>query len=334
MLGSRPIIMQSATSPSLVVVAPVFNEEELVAEFLDRLARAAPSIGLAGVVLVDDGSTDQTVTRIEQAALTFPVALNVVRLSRNFGHQTAVVAGCEAACALAEKLGADWVGVIDADLQDRPEDFAALLAHHATHDVVYAVRGQRLDGAVMRACAPVFYRLLSKWSHIPIPENAGTFSVMRLPLCRIIVENSDAEPYFPGLRAWVGFRQKGVTLTRQPRARGESKVALRGLIRLSLRAFMLYSDLPLHMFFLLGLFLMALMGAAGLVVVGLRLAHLIDPSGFTTLFIVQIASLGLVIFFMGVLAFMVNRVKHNSSRQRAWVVMENRVMGAKNGKKP
>jgi len=174
----------------------------------------------------------------------------------------------------------------------------------------------------MKTFAPVFYKLLSSWSSIPIPENAGTFSVMRLSVCRVIVESSDTEPYFPGLRAWAGFRQKGIVLERQAREQGESKVALKGLIRLSMRAFMLYSDLPLHMFFILGLLLMTVMGLAGLLVITLRLVNSIEPSGFTTLFIIQVASLGMTIFFMGVLAFMVNRVKHNSSRQRAWVIME------------
>lgn len=299
----------------------MYNEEDNVDEFFRRLAVHSEA-GLLGVVVVDDGSRDQTVSHIKRLFATYPVPIRLVRLSRNFGHQQSVIAGCNAACDMAQELGAEWIGVIDGDLQDRPEDFALLFDQAHNQDVVHAVRAQRHDGWIMRTFAPIFYNLLSRSSNFPIPRNSGTFSIIRLPVARTIVESADSEPYFPGLRAWAGFRQKGVALDRQARASGTSKVALRGLIRLSLRAILLYSEIPLKMFFVLGLFLMLIMGLAGAVVVFLRLIKVIDPSGFTTLFIVQIASLGVNLFFMGVLAFMINRVKHNSSRQRAWLVME------------
>lgn len=311
----------------LIVVVPVYNEEGMVDAFLDRLAGVAAQIGLAGLVVVDDGSRDQTVTRIEARAGRFPVPVQLVRLSRNFGHQPAVVAGCRAACALAEECGATLIGVIDGDLQDRPEDFVRLLARIPEHDVVYAVRESRRDGWIMRTLAPLFYRLLSASASFPIPENAGTFSVLRLPVCRLIVESADADPYFPGLRAWAGFRQVGVPLERQARAQGTSKVGLRGLVKLSFRAFLLYSDLPLRLVFWAGIALSLGMGCLFILVVLLRLIGVINPSGVTTIIVLQLASLGVTIFLVGLMAFMINRVKVNTSRQERWVVMEQRRFG-------
>jgi dolichol-phosphate mannosyltransferase len=306
----------------LIVVAPVYNEELNIREFLARLAAVAGRIGLAGVVMVDDGSKDQTVTLIEELAGSCPVPVRLVRLSRNFGHQTAVVAGCDEAVAWGEEIGAVWIGVLDADLQDRPEDFETLLAQSAGRDVVYAVRGKRLDGFVMRTFAPLFYKMLFASSSFPIPPNAGTFSIIRLPVCKLIVAGADSEPYFPGLRAWVGFRQAGVELPRQARAQGESKVALKGLIRLSLRAFMLYSNLPMRLFWSFGLFLLVAVGLITLAVVVLRLTHVLQPSGVASIMILQLGSLGLLIVFLGLIAFMIDRTKQNASRQGSWMVME------------
>lgn len=311
---------------SLLVVVPLYNEEANVDEFFTRLAAGAAG-HLAGVVVVDDGSTDQTVTRVERYLREYPAPVRLVRLSRNFGHQSAVLAGCDAACKWAEDIGAQWIGVIDGDLQDRPEDFPALLDAARDQDVVYAVRAQRHDGFAMRTFAPLFYKALALTSTFPIPQNAGTFSVIRAGICRLIVDNADADPYFPGLRAWAGFRQKGIEFDRQPRARGESKVALSGLIRLSLRAFVLHSDLPLRAILYSTVALFAVLFAMALIVLVLRLAQIILPTGVTTIILLQIFSMGLGATFFTIIAFLLNRVKSNTSRQNAWMVMEIRKGG-------
>ena len=305
---------------SLVVVVPFFNEEENIDNFFNRLvASLGPS--LKGIVAVDDGSTDQTVSLIKGQIETSPVCIRLVRLSRNFGHQSALVAGCEQGCRLAEELGAQWIGTIDGDLQDRPEDFVRLLEQGANHDVVYAVRAERHDGWVMRVFAPKFYKLLSRTSLFPIPPNAGTFGVIRLPVARQIVACADADPYFPGLRAWVGYRQKGLLLDRQAREGGTSKVAIHGLIRLSLRALILYSDLPSRVVVGAAGILFALLAFLAALVLVLRLSGVILPTGVTSIILLEVFSLGLCAGFFSILTLMLGRIKTNSSRQKNWVVM-------------
>ncbi|GFK93829.1 putative glycosyltransferase [Fundidesulfovibrio magnetotacticus] len=313
----------SADDRSLVVVVPLYNEESNVEAFFDRLARGVgPDV--KGVVVVDDGSTDQTVTLVERYLHDYPAPVKLVRLSRNFGHQPAVVAGCHCAAAWARELGAAWVGVIDGDLQDRPEDFSLLLDHGAGQDVVYAVRAERYDGLVMRWCAPVFYRLLSMSASFHIPRNAGTFSIIRTEVAGLLVESADANPYFPGLRAAVGFRQKSIELDRQARASGSSKVALKGLVALSFRAFILHSDLPMRLILAaMGvLFVVLVFLGAGMLV--LRFSGTPVPMGITTVVMLNIFSMGLSAAFFFILAAMVSRVKTNTSRQQPWVIMETR----------
>ncbi len=306
---------------SLVVVVPMYNEELNVQEFFSRLGSLTDDC-LKGVVVVDDGSTDQTVTLIERLFESYPVPIRLVRLSRNFGHQSAVLAGCREGCKMAEELDASWVGVIDGDLQDRPEDFTLLLDHATEYDVVYAVRAQRHDGWIMKNIAPVFYDLLSRNSRYPIPRNAGTFSVLRTPVAMLIAQSADPDPYFPGLRAWAGFRQRGVPIDRQARAQGDSKVALKGLVRLSLRAIFLHSDIPIRLILGAAGGFFAVLGCVALVVLFLRLSGMILPTGVTTIIMLQIFSMGLIAMFFSVIAFMILRVKSNTSRQRQWVVME------------
>lgn len=320
-----------AQDQSLVVVVPFFNEEENIDNFFNRLV---DGLGhrLKGIVAVDDGSTDQTVTLVQKHINILSVPIRLVRLSRNFGHQSALLAGCEQGCRLAEEVGADWIGTIDGDLQDRPEDFVSLLDVSEDQDVVYAVRAERHDGWVMRVFAPKFYRLLSRTSHFPIPQNAGTFSVIRTPVARQIVDCADADPYFPGLRAWVGYRQKGLLLDRQARGGGTSKVAIPGLIRLSLRALILYSDLPSRVVVGAAGVLFAILAVLAAVVLALRLAGVILPTGVTSILLLEVFSLGLCAAFFSILTLMLGRIKTNSSRQKHWVVMsvEQADAGARN----
>jgi glycosyltransferase involved in cell wall biosynthesis len=130
----------------IIVVAPVYNEEANIGEFVRRLALVREPASVVGLLIVDDGSSDQSVTRIEELAGSTDFPIRLVRLSRNFGHQNAVLAGIERACIWAAEERVEWIGLTDADLQDRPEHFANLAQEADGCDVVYAVRKKRRDG--------------------------------------------------------------------------------------------------------------------------------------------------------------------------------------------
>lgn len=312
------------TVKKIIVVAPVYNEEANIGEFIRRLALVREPVSVAGLLIVDDGSSDQSVTRIEELAGNTAFPIRLVRLSRNFGHQNAVLAGIERACTWAAAEGVEWIGLIDSDLQDRPEHFANLAQEAEGYDVVYAVRKKRRDGLLMKLMAPIFYRILSHGAPFFIPDDAGTFCLMRRPVADMITKSSDNDPYFPGLRAWVGFRQKGVPVEREQRLAGKSRVGVKGLFSLALRAMLLYSNLPHQIIVFSGgvIFAGSLLVSAILVV--MRLMGLITIPGATTIVVLQVMTLGIQLVFLGLLSHMINRVKENTSRQRSWIVMEER----------
>ena len=308
----------------IIVVAPIYNEEANIGEFVRRLALVREPAAVGGLLIVDDGSSDQSVTRIEELAANAAFPIRLVRLSRNFGHQNAVLAGIERACIWAAEEGVEWIGLIDSDLQDRPEHFANLAQEADGCDVVYAVRKKRRDGLLMKLMAPMFYRLLSRGSSFFIPDDAGTFCLMRLPVAVMITKSSDNDPYFPGLRAWVGFRQKGVPVEREQRLAGKSKVGTKGLFSLALRAMLLYSNLPHQIIVFSGSMIFAGSILVSAVLVVMRLMGLITIPGATTTVVLQVMTLGIQLVFLGLMSHMINRVKENTSRQRSWIVMEER----------
>src|SRR6476661_4763811 len=163
--------------PALSVVAPCFNEEAVLGEFLQRVGTVLAGIGgSAEIVLVDDGSRDGTWGAMVKAA-AHDRRIVAVRLMRNHGHQLALTAGLTL-------CRGERVLIIDADLQDPPEilpDMMALMDGGA--DVVYGQRLQRAgDGLFKRGTAYVFYRLLSVFSEVEIPRDTGDFRLIRRPV--------------------------------------------------------------------------------------------------------------------------------------------------------
>src|SRR5580704_2644479 len=143
----------------LSVVAPVYNEEELIDEFVARATAAVADFDFE-LILVNDGSADSTPQRLDTIAQRDP-RVRVVHLSRNFGHQAALTAGLEHAVG-------DVVAMIDADLQDPPELIPTMVARwEEGSDVVYAVRKQREgETAFKLATASWFYKLFDKLAQV------------------------------------------------------------------------------------------------------------------------------------------------------------------------
>jgi glycosyltransferase involved in cell wall biosynthesis len=235
----------------LDIIAPFFNEAESANAFvglLDRLeAAVAERFGMTvRKILVDDGSRDGS-------AETFAAALSgsweIVRLSRNFGKEAAVLAG------LDHSRG-DMVLIMDSDLQhsmDISLKMIGELVENPQIDVVYA-QNDRREGSWRRSqLARLFYKLINSSQRFDIPENAGDFRVMRGAVARALTSVRDKRRFNKGLFAWAGFRQKAVLYSPENRAGGTSKWTRFNLIAFSLEGFTSFSVIPLRVISLIGL---------------------------------------------------------------------------------
>src|SRR5262245_46360909 len=222
------------------IVVPAFNEEAGIAELNRRISAAAQSWGDDyELLLVDDGSRDRTFAICEELA-RHDQRLKVISLSRNFGHQAAVSAG------LLHATG-DIVAVLDADLQDPPEELGPFLDKiREGFDVVYAIRTKRKENVFKRMAYHVYYRLLRHLAAIDMPLDSGDFCVMRGDVAAAINELPERNRFVRGLRTWVGFRQIGLSYERQARQSGTSKYTFRRLLKLALDGIINFSYRPLQ----------------------------------------------------------------------------------------
>lgn len=233
----------------LTVVVPMYDEQEVIPLFVERLRPLADAWGVTYEVLcVDDGSTDATPVLLQRVAREWP-EVRVVRLRANAGHQAAISAGLQ-------RARGRYVVTIDADLQDPPETIGEMLAlaREQDVDVVYGVRSDRSsDTAFKRVTARAFYRSIRALSDVDAHVDAGDFRLMS----RATVDAVNALPeHHRVLRLVVpalGFPSASVEYRREARAAGSSKYPLARMLRLSIDGVTGFSIAPLRFATWLGL---------------------------------------------------------------------------------
>jgi polyisoprenyl-phosphate glycosyltransferase len=301
----------------LSVVAPVYNEHELVEAFVDR-TRAAVADYDFELVLVNDGSSDATPELLDRIAAEDP-RVRVVHLSRNFGHQAALTAGLEHA------LG-DVVAMIDADLQDPPELIPTMIERWASQgaDVVYAVRKQRQgETAFKLASASWFYKLFDKLAQVDLEPNSGDFRLLDRRALDALLSMTERSRFLRGMTVWVGFTQTAVPYERDARHAGETKYTLRKMLRFSLDAIASFSHLPLQVATYVGLLSAGLAFIAIPVVLALRLAGSYLP-GFGSITIAILLLGGIQLIALGVIGEYVGRIYDEVKHRPLYIVREER----------
>ncbi len=300
----------------LSVVAPVYNEEELIELFVERTCAALADYRFE-LVLVNDGSTDATPEMLDRLAAG-DLRVRVVHLSRNFGHQAALTAGLEHALGNA-------VAMIDADLQDPPELIPSMVEHwQQGADVVYAVRRQREgETAFKLATAAWFFKLFDKLAQVDLEPNSGDFRLLDRRALDALLSMTERSRFLRGMTVWVGFRQTAISYERDARHAGETKYTLRKMLRFSLDAIASFSHLPLQLATYVGMLSAGLAFIAIPVVIGLRIAGSYLP-GFGSITIAILLLGGIQLIALGVIGEYVGRIYDEVKHRPLYIVREER----------
>jgi len=241
--------------PLLSLVVPLFNERPMLPIFFDRVLLLLAKLNLRWeVVLVDDGSDDGSAQYIRSVIDRTP-GVRLVKLSRNFGKEAAMTAGLEHARG-------DAVIVLDADLQDPPEQIPAMVeCWQSGVDVVLMQRRSRAgETAFKRWSAHLFYRLLNRTSRTNIPVDTGDFRLMSRKAVSALLVLKERNRYMKGLFAWIGMPTQVIQYDRESRVAGETKWDYPGLVGLALEGLTSFSISPLRWATVIGL-IAASMGA-------------------------------------------------------------------------
>ena len=270
----------------LTVVVPMYNEEEVLPLFADRMRPVLD--GMGGdyeVVAVDDASTDGTHASLQAMRQDWP-ELRVVRLRRNAGHQAALTAGLN-------RARGEQVITIDADLQDPPELIPDLVqaAREQDADVVYAVRSdRRSDSVFKRRGAHAYYAMMRRAAGRDVPENAADFRFMSRDVVDALNGLPERHRVYRLLIPWLGFPSATVGYRREPRAAGTSKYPVSRMARLAVDSLTSFTAMPLR--------IATWAGVAGSLVclVAVAIAFIAQVAGHT---VPGWASVFVAVFFLG-----------------------------------
>jgi glycosyltransferase involved in cell wall biosynthesis len=298
------------------VVAPMFDEEEIVEVFYDRVRRALDGVRFE-LILVDDASRDRTPQLLDRLADSDP-RVKVLHLSRNFGHQAALTAGLEHA-------GGDAVVMLDGDLQDPPEVIPEMLERwYAGADVVYGVRESRAGESRFKlTSASWFYRIFARLTQLELAKNAGDFRLLDRRALDAVLTMRERNRFLRGMTVWVGYVQAAVPYKRDPRYAGETKYTLRRMIRFSLDAVASFSSFPLQIATFLG-FLFSLIAFVSLpLVVVARVLDIYDAGVPSLLFVVLLLG-GIQLITVGIIGEYVGRIYDEVKGRPLYLVGEAR----------
>ena len=316
--------MRTSKSPTIAFVIPCFNEQAGIQHTLSCLladiAKLEKSKALSPksyIVLVDDGSTDRTWDLIERISNAHAKRVRGLKLSRNVGHQNALLAGL-----LAQIGKADAVISLDADLQDDMSVVVKMIEHFSRgNDIVFAVRKRRAsDTWFKRSTADLYYRILN-WLGADIIPHHADFRLMSDRSLRALSLYGEAHVFLRGLAVQLGFKTATVAYDRLPRLHGETKYTLAKMAALAVNGITSLSVRPIRMIALMGIMLFVVFVGMSVWVFGTWLAGQ-TVQGWTSVMLLFLLIASFQTFAIAVIGEYVGKIYFEAKARPRYIIEE------------
>lgn len=299
--NDRLLLVQNKTV-FISCIVPVYNEEAGIVSFIEQLQASLSTLSERfEIIVVDDGSRDQTVSKVQALIQGYPVKL--LGLSRNFGKEIALTAGIEHASG-------DVAILMDADFQHPIDMVPTFLNYWAQgYDMVYGTRDSRQSESYLkRQSAGIFYWLMKKITSIDIPHNAGDFRLLDKKIIEAFKQFPERTRFMKGLYAWVGFKKIGVPFTVTERKTGKSSWGFYKLAELAITGMTSFSNVPLRVWSIIGLLVSLVALIYAVYIVTVTMIYGTDLPGFPSLIVAIVFLGGIQLLSIGILGEYIARI--------------------------
>ena len=303
----------------LSLVVPCYNEAENVAAFQDAVITAFDGCGYDyEIVFVDDGSRDATLHNLRKIHAACQCPVKVISFSRNFGKEAALYAGLEHASG-------EYVSLIDADLQQRPEivrDMVRILDEQPEYDVVAAYQDRRNEGKVLSFFKKCFYSVINKLSDVKLRSDASDFRTFRRSVRDSILKMNESHRFSKGIFAWVGYETCFIPYVACERLAGTTKWNFGKLMNYALEGIIGFSTKPLRLATWLGIFtsIAAVLYLIAVVIEKLVLQTTIP--GYATIVVLILLLGGIQLFCIGIIGEYVGKIFQQSKDRPIYIAKE------------
>jgi dolichol-phosphate mannosyltransferase len=301
----------------LSLVFPMYNESEAVPHLRAALTDFLNELhGDTEVLLVNDGSRDDTLLQISQWAAQDP-RIKVISFSRNFGHQAAATAGLDYAVG-------DAIVLLDADLQDPLPVVHQMIERYCEgYDVVYGKRVSREgETAFKRLTAWGFYRFMKRFVYKDLPEDAGDFRLVSRKCLSGLQQMRESHRFLRGMVAWVGYPQIEAPYQRAARVAGETKYPLRKMLAFAWTAATSFSTLPLKFSLWIGAIAILLGVEEGVRAILCHIFGWYTVPGWASLTVLVSLLGGVTLMSIGVLGEYVGKLYEQSKQRPIYLVAQ------------
>ncbi len=303
----------------LSLVVPCYNEAENVAAFQDAVISAFDGCSYDyEIVFVNDGSRDATLHNLKKLFQQQKCPVKVVSFSRNFGKEAGIYAGMEHASG-------DYIALIDADLQQRPEivrEMVQILDGDSSCDVVAAYQDRRGEGKILSFFKKSFYAVINRLSDSTLRSDASDFRTFRRSVAESILELGEYHRFSKGIFAWVGYETRFIPYTACPRAAGTTKWNFKKLMNYAIEGIVGFSTKPLRIATYLGMLTAVAALIYLLIVVLQKLIVGIDVPGYATIIVLTLLLGGMQLFCIGIIGEYVGKIFEQSKHRPIYIPKE------------
>ena len=303
----------------LSLVVPCYNEAENVFLFQDAVIAAFDGCGYDyEIIFINDGSTDPTLHNLKKIHACQKCPVKVISFARNFGKEAGLYAGLEYASG-------EYISLIDADLQQRPEivrDMVTILDENPDTDVVAAYQDRRNEGSVLSFFKKRFYSIINLLSSVTLQPDASDFRTFRRSVRDSILQLSEYHRFSKGIFAWVGYNTRYIPYTACQRLHGRTKWNFFKLFNYAVEGIIGYSTAPLRLATYLG-------GASGIIailyliwVIFEKLFWGIDVPGYATIIVLILFFGALQLFCIGIIGEYVGRTFEQTKSRPIYIAKE------------
>jgi dolichol-phosphate mannosyltransferase len=301
-------------TPHISIVSPVYRAENLIEDLVRRIHQSVSSITSDyEIILVEDCGPDSSWDKIVALADKDP-KIKGFQLSRNFGQHYAITCGLD-------QSKAEWVVVMDCDLQDRPEEIVPLYQKAISgYDVVLAKRDQRQDTFLKKFFSIAFYRTLGYLTGSAMDEQVANFGIYHRNVINAVCELRESIRYFPTMIQWVGFKQTAISVTHSARDVGKSTYNFKSLLNLALDIILAYSDKPIRLMIKLGILVSLLSFIMGFYFSFQYFLGNVTVPGYTSLILSIWFFSGLLLILVGVVGLYVGKTFEGVKKRNIYLI--------------
>lgn len=303
----------------LSLIVPCYNEAENVLPFQEAVLSAFSGCGYDyEIIFVDDGSRDATFHNLQKLHAARRCPVTVISFSRNFGKEAALYAGLQ-------KARGEYISLIDADLQQRPEivrDMVRILDEQPQYDVVAAYQDRRGEGKILSFFKKSFYAIINRLSNVTLQSDASDFRTFRRSVRDSILRLTEYHRFSKGIFAWVGYSTCFIPYTACQRIHGTTKWSFWKLFNYAVEGIIGYSTAPLRFATYTGS-ITAVCAVFYLIWVVLeKLFRGIDIPGYATIIVLILLLGSIQLFCIGIIGEYVGRTFEQSKERPIYIAKE------------